>query len=384
MKKKIGASFLALSLLAGGISPAAFANNGADRLEQKKNSLEKQAKSAKDALQDVRQQKKSNEEMLFTLEKQISKLEAELHTLQTQIHTTSAEAEQAKKEYGAAAARVEKRDALLKSRVRAMYEANDITYLDVLLNAEDFGDLIERYSFLKLIGEQDAQILADNKRDRNIIKQKKEEIEQKLKNLTQMQATKKELSTSMQTQKEEREQVIAELEKKEVHLEDTAESHMQEAAHLSEELRKKMEQSLPAGTVGQGSGELTWPVPSVHAMTSPFGMRIHPITGKRKLHNGLDVGAPQGTPIVAAGSGQVVFAGKMNGYGNTVIIAHGDGKSTQYAHIRDGGIKVSAGQAVTAGQHIAEVGSTGNSTGPHLHFIVYEQGQAVNPISYVR
>lgn len=381
MRKKIGATFLALSLLASGISPAAMADTKTEHIEQKKNDSEQKAKNAKDALQDVRAQKKSNEEMLLTLELQISRLEKEIHTLQTQIDATSAAAAQAAQEYKAASERVEKRDALLKSRVRAMYEADDMSYLDMLLSAENFSDLIERYSFLKLIGEQDAQILADNKRDRNIIEQKKKEIEQKLQSLTSMQAEKKKLSTSMQAQKKEREQVLAELEKKETHLEDMADSHMQAAAHLSEELRKQMELSFPGGAAG--SGELTWPVPSVHAMTSPFGMRIHPITGKRKLHNGIDIGAPQGTPIVAAGNGQVVFAGKMNGYGNTVIIAHGGGRSTQYAHIRDGGIHVSTGQIVTAGQPIAEVGTTGNSTGPHLHFIVYENGQAVNPIPYL-
>lgn len=129
---------------------------------------------------------------------------------------------------------------------------------------------------------------------------------------------------------------------------------------------------------------LAWPVPSVHGISSGFGYRTNPITGKRSLHNGIDIPAPKGTPIVAAENGKVIVADYMNGYGNTVIIDHGNGLWTLYGHIKEGGILVSVGQQVRRGQTIALVGSTGNATGSHLHFTVYKNQVAVNPLHYLQ
>ena len=129
---------------------------------------------------------------------------------------------------------------------------------------------------------------------------------------------------------------------------------------------------------------LAWPVPSAHGVSSGFGYRTHPITGKRRLHNGIDIPAPEGTPIVAAEDGEVIVAGSINGYGNTVILDHGGGLWTLYGHIKEGGILVRVGQQVRRGQTIALVGATGTATNPHLHFTVYKYQQAVNPWPYLQ
>lgn len=118
-------------------------------------------------------------------------------------------------------------------------------------------------------------------------------------------------------------------------------------------------------------------------LSSGYGMRIHPITGVKKNHTGVDLAAPQGTDIHAAQDGVVIVAEWWSGYGNTVIIDHGDNVWTLYGHIRSGGIKVEKGQQVKKGETIAEVGSTGNSTGPHLHFEVRINGNPVDPMPYL-
>ncbi len=120
-----------------------------------------------------------------------------------------------------------------------------------------------------------------------------------------------------------------------------------------------------------------------YRLSSGFGTRVHPITGKVKKHTGVDLAAPQGTDIHAAADGVVTVAQWWNGYGNTVVIDHGNGVWTLYGHIRDGGINVSPGQTVKRGEKIAEVGSTGNSTGPHCHFEVRINGEPVDPVPYL-
>lgn len=137
-----------------------------------------------------------------------------------------------------------------------------------------------------------------------------------------------------------------------------------------------------ASTYTGGSGTLALPV-SHYRLSSTFGMRVHPITGKLKGHTGIDMAAPQGTDIHAAEDGVVIVAEWWSGYGNTVVIDHGDGLWTLYGHIRNGGTVVHTGQTVKRGQKIAEVGSTGNSTGPHCHFEVRENNKPVNPMNYL-
>ena len=137
--------------------------------------------------------------------------------------------------------------------------------------------------------------------------------------------------------------------------------------------------SMPGSSV---SGGYVWPVPSASTISSPFGFRIHPVTGQKKMHNGIDIPAPTGTDIVASKAGTVTFSGVQNGYGNVIYIKHEDGSETRYAHNTKNLVKV--GDVVTQGQHIADMGSTGVSTGSHLHFEIRIDGEPKNPSDYVK
>lgn len=132
---------------------------------------------------------------------------------------------------------------------------------------------------------------------------------------------------------------------------------------------------------GVFDGRVTFPV-SGYSVGSAFGMRVDPIEGDHRMHRGVDIGAPEGTPIVAAGGGEVTWAGPRGSYGNLVVIRHDDRTETRYAHQSD--VLVSAGERVAAGQIIGEVGSTGRSTGPHLHFEARVDGEAVDPVAWLR
>ena len=136
--------------------------------------------------------------------------------------------------------------------------------------------------------------------------------------------------------------------------------------------------NIPASYVG---GQFMWPSNTTHLVTSPYGYRIHPVTGKSRFHAGIDIGAAYGTSILAANDGVVIVAGyNAGGYGNYVVINHGGGYTTLYAHASS--LLVSVGQKVSRGQVIATCGSTGMSTGPHIHFEVQYNGQTTNPMQY--
>ena len=147
------------------------------------------------------------------------------------------------------------------------------------------------------------------------------------------------------------------------------------------EIEKIASQSVVAED-GQIISSGSWPVPGYSRISSPYGYRIHPIFNTRKMHTGIDIPGPTGTPIVSIDSGKVIFSGTQRGYGKTVMIQHDDGKVTLYAHNNE--LNVSVGQRVQKGQVISKMGSTGNSTGPHLHFEVSINGNHVNPLPYIK
>lgn len=132
----------------------------------------------------------------------------------------------------------------------------------------------------------------------------------------------------------------------------------------------------------QESNSFSWPVPGMYKISSPFGMRVHPVSGVKKMHSGIDIPAPKGSPVIATKSGTVTTSGNVSGYGNTIIIDHGGGVSSLYGHNSE--LTVSKGQQVAQGQIVAKVGSTGVSTGNHCHFGIKSAGNWVDPQKYIK
>jgi murein DD-endopeptidase MepM/ murein hydrolase activator NlpD len=313
---------------------------------------------------------------------QIEKVGKELSNLEKQIEDTEVEIQQAAEELKSAEERIDARDELLKSRLRLMYTNGFVAYMDVLLSSTSFSDFIDRYHALTSIVSQDKEILEENKQDRDLIAAKKQLIEEKITQFKELFAQAEEKRQGLLKQEKEKEVRIASLNEKEKELEDITEEQerllMTLASKESELIKKQKTISYYSG------GQLRYPLPQPYPLTSGFGIRVDPITGRKGAnHKGVDFGAPNGTDILAAEAGVVIVAQWWGGYGNTVIIDHG-GLWTLYAHIRPGGIKVKKGATVKRGQKIAEVGTTGKSTGYHLHFEVRKNEVPVNPMNYLK
>jgi len=293
---------------------------------------------------------------------------------------------------------------LLRARLRAMHEAGPIGHLDVIFQAESFVDFLMRMENIRTISEFDQEVLdrledaerrvADNiellDRERRLIGNLYLAQQDAM---AQVEAALAEQAQWFETlaENEEATELLLEAQRAEQHALDVIFGQAQAAlnAEIAEAERRRIadaaaraaaEQAERLQRLGSLDGPFHWPTPASARITSNFGPRTNPITRRSENHRGVDIGAPTGTRIYAAQDGYVRLAAWHGGYGLTVIIDHAGGYSTLYAH--NSRNFVSAGQRVTRGQHIANVGSTGQSTGPHLHFEIRRNGSPVNPLQY--
>ena len=343
-----------------------------NKQQQKKNEAQQklestQTKRAK-TLQDMEQ-----------LEKEAGDIQSKIDAVNAKIAETDKSLAEQQIKLDAATKKAEEKYNVFKERFRVMCEQGDVSYIEMLLSAENFGDFVDKVEIVKEISQHDKDIFDEMEANRLEIEAARDEIAA-LKETQE--ASKSDLSSqkaALVKKQQEQQAYMKELES------DAAsyQKIIDQADAAMESLRRSISGSLSSSSGGRAyvGGEFTWPTPSCHYITSHFSpRRKNPVSGIYKRHTGTDIGAAYGTTIVAANSGTVTLAGWNSGYGNCVIIDHGGGKATLYAHMSS--YSVSSGQSVQKGQQIGRVGSTGNSTGPHLHFEVLINGVAVNPMQY--
>lgn len=370
-----------------------FASKSLDKINREISEIRKKQKSQKSEIakisgqiSDIQKKQVNLNSELMAIDLRRNETQNKIDKLDKSIDDTTAKAVDAQEKLDAAEDRVAKRDALLKTRLRSMYERGNSTYLEVLLGSSDVGDFLTRMQGVQLILESDTRILEDNIKDKNTIAAKKVEVEKLLAKYENMFAEAENLKADLDKQYERSRVIKAELKKQEKNLHEIQQEEEEKLlAFARQEASKLAERSRLLAVSNYKGGALGLPLPpGSFRFTSGFGMRTDPFTGRSAGHNGLDMAAKKGTDIYAAEDGIVIVASYVNGFGNCVMIKHNDHITTLYGHIREGGIKVSAGQSVKKGQKIAEVGSTGRSTGNHLHFTVYKDDVAVDPRPYIK
>lgn len=373
------------------------AERRAAKAEREAASIQQKAESAKDEKVDIQAKKTEAETSIANLMAEIDNVVINKTKMQAQSEAKEEELLQTGLELEKAEERVITRDELLQSRMRLMYTNGFVSYMDVLLSASSFTDFIDRFDALQAILAQDRDILAEQREEKELVALKKAEVEKQFAEVQAIYEKLKLYEAHLVKKEQEKETMIAsynsnikQLDNQLEQIDDTLEE-LEGISKEQEELLMALASKVSKLNAEKNrisnpytGGKLGMPVKDSYRISSNFGTRVHPISGKRHTHTGIDFAAPQGTDIYAAEDGVVLVAQSWSSYGNCVIIDHGNGLWTLYGHIRNGGIKVDKGETVKKGQKIAEVGSTGNSTGPHLHFEVRKNETPVNPSSYLK
>ena len=270
--------------------------------------------------------------------------------------------------------------ATVGQRLVAAYERGNQGYLDFLLSAADFSDLLERVQMAKYLRAQDQASLATLQQRRDDVTRYQSSVLRKTRQVALWQQQVTALHVQAVLRQEQTNKRLQQVKDECYDFETELVTLERDSAEVTAEVQRWQNSAQGRKVyLTHFVGGLGGMLPVHGRISSPFGWRVHPITHVRKLHTGVDLAAPIGTPIVAAGGGQVIWAGRKGGYGNAVMIDHGHGRTTLYGHMSSFCVRV--GQVVAKGQLIGKVGSTGFSTGPHCHFEVRINGIPVNPLS---
>ena len=358
-----------------GIFPVSVGGSIAD-LRYKQQQIENEIKEIRKKADALRGEKKTIEAEIQILDSGLRALTLEIEKQEVQKEELNMRIAESEQKILDLIDEIDKNNELLEERLRAMYINGTGGYLEVILKAENLIDALTRMDMIQLIVKSDVDLL------KTINEQKTQVEELKIEQETR----RHELTAIINDLSSKQYEVLTVSRSKEsymVSLQDNIDEIIRQEAAM-EKQSKKIESDILAAqrAVEYAGGELLYPLPGHYRITSPYGGRIHPITGVWSNHGGTDIAAPNGTNILSSNDGVVIFAGYHYSYGNYIIVDHGGGIATLYAHCSR--LLAYEGQAVSKGDPIALVGSTGESTGNHLHYEVRVNGVRKNPMDYLK
>ncbi len=359
--------------------------------QSQKKELQSGLTDVKSMISDLEQAKKDLASYVTQLDANLDVVQGRIEDIKGMITQKEAEITETKAELEAAVATEEAQYANMKARIRSMYERGDNFYFEAILNAASFADMINRVDYVEKVSASDRRMLeefrttreyvevckAQLESEQELLEEAKRNVEAEEASLESLIAQKEADIKAYETDINNREQLVREYEAEIA----AQEAEIREMEQIAKTLQKQLEAANGTKKTYDG-GMFAWPAPSYTRISDEYGERMHPTLNVKKFHNGLDMAAPGGSPILAAYNGTVVAAAYSSTMGNYIMIDHGDNLYTIYMHASK--LYVSQGAEVAKGQKIAAVGTTGRSTGNHLHFGVRLNGNYVNPWNYLK
>lgn len=347
-------------------------------LQNKKNELQEQISESNEQIEEIQIELTENLEQLNNLNEKICTYENEINLLEEELEGIQSELEIIAQKLTIVEENYNLQQLAFQSRMVAIYEAGDIVYLDVLLNSKSISEFISNYFLIGEIAKYDNTLLENIQNQKKQIESIKVLLEEKQEDIEVVKKDKEKATIALENSKIIKNSYISKLTEEEKIIQDKIEQAQEELNNIESQIL-----ALTTGNIGEDyvGGEFAWPAPGYTTITSPFGMRIHPVLKIYRLHTGTDIATPTGAPIVAANDGVVIKSMYTTGYGNLIMIDHGGGVSTVYAHGSE--IIAQTGQTVKRGDIIMKAGSTGWSTGPHLHFEIRINGEYIDPLPHI-
>lgn len=359
------------------------------KAKEEKKAMQNSLTNVKDLKKKLEASKNDLAKYIAELDTNLAEIQAKIADLKTQISEKETEIEEKEKELEEAIAVQEAQYEAMKDRIKFMYEKGDTLYLELVFASESFGEMLNKAEYIEMLSAYDRKMLDEYvayaeyvalckeslEEEKGVLEETQKTVEAEEAALNELIADKTQEINAMASDIRNKDAAIAEYEA-DIAAQNETISALEKA--IAEEKKKLAE--------GQGrkydGGMFTWPAPSYTRISDEYGYRIHPILKTKQFHNGLDMAAPGGSPILAAYDGTVVASAYSSSMGNYIMIDHGDSLYTIYMHAS--ALYVQKGAEVSKGQKIAAVGTTGRSTGNHLHFSVRLNGNYVSPWNYLR
>lgn len=393
---RVRSGLLALCLAVSFVMPVQATKQDVDAAKQKASSLEEEKKKVEATLKSLDGLKNDAAEYVKQLDNSLDTLNREVEQLDGQITDKEEEIAKTQQELLEAQQVEEGQYDSMKLRIKYMYERGNVSLIDMLLQSQDIVQLMNRAEYIRKISEYDKKMMDEYVATKEAITVHEAALEEEHGQLLGLQEQTQAKQQSVETLLTQKNKELKNFENQIQAAEGQISQYKQDikaqenkVKQLEAEIKRKEEEARKAAeaagkqynTVSLGNINFIWPLPSSSRITSRFGGRSSPTEGASSNHQGIDVGASTGSAIVAAASGTVVISTYSYSAGNYVMLNHGGGVYTVYMHCSQ--LLVSEGQQVSQGQTIAKVGSTGYSTGPHLHFGIRSGGRYLNPLSYV-
>jgi murein DD-endopeptidase MepM/ murein hydrolase activator NlpD len=342
--------------------------------QDKLSNIQSQLVQEKEKLKTTRAQEQRALTGLYLVRQNLNKAKKTLSDAKSRVSNNESKITMLKSQYSESSEKLDRTSKELRNRIVEVYKSGSSNILDLIFSSRSMSDFINRTYYFGRVLSHDAQLIGEIREEISNMRRVKGELES---NTTEIKGLVRDIEGAKQRI------AAAEIEKARAYsgLKERRKEYERRVAKL-EASSNEIERFVRArGTTHTAStGKFMWPVTG--RITCPFGWRIHPIFGRRDFHTGLDIASPYGRPIVAADNGEVIFAGWWDGYGKAIVIDHGRGYTTVYGHTSR--IYMQAGQKVEKGQVIGLIGTTGFSTGPHLHFEIRVNGRPTDPLPYLR